>query len=172
MLNNIKELLKEDINPIDNRPTETIIDELLLEEGCIENIDLDIDHLLNEEILNESLFNKNKILTISMNIFNDKKKELVKSIIDKEFNGKSSNCKVVLNEKELEMLKSTYLNEKLDGHKRKMETIDNLTIIYSIDGNNVILNKNMVFLFRYPKNFDPNQTLTYRSFYKYAKKLY
>ena len=59
MLNNIKELLKEDTNPIDNRPTETIIDELLLEEGCFDNIDLDIDHLLNEEILGEALLKKN-----------------------------------------------------------------------------------------------------------------
>lgn len=55
MLNNIKELLKEDTNPIDNRPTDTIIDELLLEEGCFGDIDLDIDHLLNEEI---NIFNE------------------------------------------------------------------------------------------------------------------
>lgn len=68
MLNNIKELLKEDTNPIDNRPTDTIIDELLLEEGCFGDIDLDIDHLLNEEIniFNEAfsldkLFKRNKV---------------------------------------------------------------------------------------------------------------
>lgn len=58
MLNNIKELLREDTNPIDNRPTDTIIDELLLEEGCFCDIDLDIDHLLNEEILEGALLKK------------------------------------------------------------------------------------------------------------------
>lgn len=51
MLNNIKELLKEDTNPIDNRPTDTIIDELLLEEGCFGDIDLDIDHLDRKSVV-------------------------------------------------------------------------------------------------------------------------